>query len=122
LHGGAPFGFAAEHVGEADFSIHVEHRRDVAAARSPSMRSTRAPEAAMVMARLLASVDLPSFGIALVMSSVFRSDWFGIEDERTAQAAEGLGIGEALVLGLNEREAGGAAGIGHIGDLAENRL
>src|SRR5438132_13632246 len=39
--------------------------------RSPSIKRVRAPERARAMARLADTVDLPSFGTALVTSMVF---------------------------------------------------
>src|SRR5256714_14079248 len=54
--------------------------------RSPSIKRVRAPESAMVIARLDEIVDLPSFGTELVTSIVFgRGPSYGMKkiEERT---------------------------------------
>ena len=47
--------------------------------KSASTSSTRVPASAMVMARLLATVDFPSPGIELVTSSDLSCPWFGMK-------------------------------------------
>ena len=71
-------------------------------------------------ARLLATVDFPSPGIALVTITVRKFRLIRHEDEGGAQAAEGFRKGVALILRGEERQSAADASDGDIWDLPKD--